>query len=981
MLILGPKTFTVDGVTVFADNADPNQFWYLPGPLQIAQQQGGPAFTFIKYKPSAVAAGAKGGGFVMFDVNLKLRPETQSKIQAKCSEFATGTPVLAVAPFDTGTVRCIALNLQGSGGTSAHPAPAGAFNAVEDILGASIPSMQGDEDAAFSLTLSQEGATILEQAYQQGAAPIGVIYEMKFTALRPALHVKITADFKRIYDYFGASLTGQYYFFKVGIDAGLEKLVQDGVIKMEVIDYVDAADLKSKQQWALDFFKDKLLNDWFEPTLTPGRVSAPSDAGPTPSGGGTTPAHTTTPTRPTTPTTPATSTHPANPTGGGTATATRTTPTTTSTPPTTPATAPARQAATLTIDRRSPDPSPAGYDVTLMPAASGTSETLTIRGASPSVFVDGQPATVNAQGQVALDVAPGSTHEVLVNYAASTAATETFELLFDFEKPLAGGWNPGHPSPPLDRYKNNNPMPRDDAFLASHQPSGGTSSGADALRDWVANRLGTSKNVTVDAHASWESHPSAESLNFDLSRRRLDVALAILGDTAAQVTSANASGCTEAETAQRAGDPHDRVARVVGTTAAARPAVTIHGRVARAGPTPPGPTPPGPTPPGPTPPGPTPPGPTPPGPTPPGPTPSQPIAGSPEIALKLRYIHQEEQKTLTFIYDEQDATQQTYAPQGFFDAMLGDLADDDKHFIEVDLDDPFFRTFTVTIDAPIAFDSIGLVSSHVAIDYGDPSSAATDKHGDFIFDRTNHAQQKFQVYVDKGYDTTYRHTLEYHFDPNAGWDSNAYSYAFPAKVSEDRTLSLNPYEQLGFLTVNIFPGRLDPVLITSTDVNLQIADGTAGTLTRTINVAPGQALQTWKVRLGDPSRREYTYQFVHHLKDGSTRTSDPVTTQATAIPVDDPFTHAIDVDFVPLFDPTKTRMVFVDVQYHDVTNSYDREDRLQLTGASRSPVHLRIALLDPAQTTYSYRLTFVGNDDSMNQRPFVSTTETLIPVK
>src|SRR5437667_1811777 len=154
--------------------------------------------------------------------------------------------------------------------------------------------MHGDNTAAFSLTLSQEGALIMEQAFKQGTAPVGVVYDLKFTGIRPALDVKITADFKRIYQSFSASLTGQYYFFKLGIDAAFEKLVQEGAIKVEVTDFTTDQDAKDKEKWALDFFKDKLLTDWFEPTLAPGKISGPaadaSTLGPTP-----TPAPTPTP--------------------------------------------------------------------------------------------------------------------------------------------------------------------------------------------------------------------------------------------------------------------------------------------------------------------------------------------------------------------------------------------------------------------------------------------------------------------------------------------------------------------------------------------------------------------------------------------------------------------------------------------------------------------------------------------------------------
>ncbi|MFC7543688.1 hypothetical protein ACFQU2_35420 [Siccirubricoccus deserti] len=118
---LGTRTLTVDGVTVFADHADPLQFWYLPAPVALARRpDNSGAFTFIKYRPAAVAGGAKGGGFAMFEVNLRLPPATEQRIRSQLAALVRGgQPRLSAVPFDEGTVRCIALDLEGSGGTAA----------------------------------------------------------------------------------------------------------------------------------------------------------------------------------------------------------------------------------------------------------------------------------------------------------------------------------------------------------------------------------------------------------------------------------------------------------------------------------------------------------------------------------------------------------------------------------------------------------------------------------------------------------------------------------------------------------------------------------------------------------------------------------------------------------------------------------------------------------------------------------------------
>src|SRR5690606_11836659 len=263
MLLMGSDTVTVDGVTVFPDHADPAQFWYLPAPVALAKRDSTPQFTLIRYRPAVADAGVQGGGFLTMEVELRLDPDVERRILSAVSRFSDGTPRLSPAPFDEGTVQIVALNIQGGGGTNAPAPPPGAFVAVESILGATKPSLAGNNSAVFSLSLSQEGSIILDQAFRQGALPVGVIYDLKYTALRPALDVEITANFKHVYDHlsFSADLSASFpvygvpVYLEAGIDMAFEKLKQDGVISIKVTNFSDAEDEAEKEKWALDFFK------------------------------------------------------------------------------------------------------------------------------------------------------------------------------------------------------------------------------------------------------------------------------------------------------------------------------------------------------------------------------------------------------------------------------------------------------------------------------------------------------------------------------------------------------------------------------------------------------------------------------------------------------------------------------------------------------------------------------------------------------
>jgi hypothetical protein len=267
MLLLGDKMWMIKGVSVFPDDANPNQFWYLPPKVGLVRDKERVKFTLIKYRPAASSGGAKGGGFLIFDVAVRIDPEDEKRIKRALPKGA-GAPELTAVPFEGGTVKCVALDLEGGGGTTATLAQ-GAFQAVEKISGATNPSLGGDNIATFSLKLSQEGAIILEKAFRDATTPIGVIYDLDYRAMRPNLNVEITANMSRVYDHFSASLRAQYALVSGGIDAGLEKLKEDKVLEINVKNYRDEEDRDEKEKWALEFFKAEMLDNFFTPTLNP----------------------------------------------------------------------------------------------------------------------------------------------------------------------------------------------------------------------------------------------------------------------------------------------------------------------------------------------------------------------------------------------------------------------------------------------------------------------------------------------------------------------------------------------------------------------------------------------------------------------------------------------------------------------------------------------------------------------------------------
>jgi hypothetical protein len=267
----------VGPVTVFRDDQDPDQFWYLPGQVRLAPQPtGDDALSVLEYRfdPSTVPAGAPiGGAFVSLETEL-FEPKAGGLAAAVAG--ATGRDHARVTPvaFRSGSVRLIA---GPPGDPVAAPPPTDAGAAAPDTvdgdadsdpgkLGQAPAPLVSPYHAAFGLTVPPEQATLLAQAAQGGTLPIGVVYEMRFLALTPALHAHVTMNYDQIYEHFAASI-GFTYYVSVRLDLELSWLIEHDLVHIEITQYTDAADQARQQQLVLQLVQARIQGDFFHSGL------------------------------------------------------------------------------------------------------------------------------------------------------------------------------------------------------------------------------------------------------------------------------------------------------------------------------------------------------------------------------------------------------------------------------------------------------------------------------------------------------------------------------------------------------------------------------------------------------------------------------------------------------------------------------------------------------------------------------------------
>lgn len=262
MLTIDTPFYQIRGVTIFRDDRDPDQFYYLPPAVRLARQADGktPAFTLYKYRrdltdnPALDPTKARGAGLALFETEMPLEhavlvlTELSSQAQRPNARL---DPVL----FRSGKVHAIVAHARDD-------------KMVEDLVETANAPLTSPYHSAFALALSAEGATLFDKAARGGQVPAGVVYEMKFLALTPSLHARVRMNYDRIYDHFEASI-GFTYYVSVKLDLDLEWLIEHDFVHIEITAFTDNADKDRQQDLVMNLVKARIQSDFFRSAMPP----------------------------------------------------------------------------------------------------------------------------------------------------------------------------------------------------------------------------------------------------------------------------------------------------------------------------------------------------------------------------------------------------------------------------------------------------------------------------------------------------------------------------------------------------------------------------------------------------------------------------------------------------------------------------------------------------------------------------------------
>lgn len=239
MISLTPPFITANGLTLLPDHADPQQWYYMPMEPQIVVNDGVPSFSLIRFGRDDQNVE---GGLLNFDVQLgppaaqldALLDDTAKKIT---DLLALPQPARrpAPVPVDDGSVKLVLLDTQTGDA-------AGQSSLVERLIHEAKPSLYGSEQVAFSAKLDVLGATLMDKVLDGAIEPIGVVYGLTFTALRPAFSVTLNIDWNLLKTHLDQRFQVDAIFVSSDVEKVLDELHEQRIIDLKDIDFVPDAE-------------------------------------------------------------------------------------------------------------------------------------------------------------------------------------------------------------------------------------------------------------------------------------------------------------------------------------------------------------------------------------------------------------------------------------------------------------------------------------------------------------------------------------------------------------------------------------------------------------------------------------------------------------------------------------------------------------------------------------------------------------------
>ncbi len=308
----------------------------------------------------------------------------------------------------------------------------------------------------------------------------------------------------------------------------------------------------------------------------------------------------------------------------------------------------------------------------------------------------------------------------------------------------------------------------------------------------------------------------------------------------------------------------------------------------------------------------------------------------------------------------------TIAPQGTL--MINGLTPEQKKNLcrEVDIADDTFQGLSVPVEVSANFQDDNIYSVEVDVLY-QHMNAVTGKErvvsntykfktGDetYMFRATKAKDEKGKYYDDYKVRSRilFKNQNEY-FGGGDGWSD--------WQTLSEKVLTVS-YGKIGFLRTAVSPVNFDSDVIKEAIVHFKYLGANQSDTQGDVRLTPDGGTKSWRCFKYRSTSDKYQYSVKIIYCDGTVYESEPVTTNADSITIEDPFVKPIAADFYVKMG-SSISSVKVEVWFMD--GKYERRSNHTFTAADAlDPWHWTIKVRNEAKETMRYRYIAFYNSDS-----------------
>lgn len=211
---------------------DEKRFYYLLDKPRLAEQNGKPQFSFVRY----VREQGEGGAILTALVEIGPTDEQLRDAERKLASLLPGATVAGPLLYENGQFALI---------TSFANAE------EEKVIGIGPAPLTSGAKTAVSIPLSREDADVVWETFKSTAPDLTFAFNMTYSAFREPIRATVRADMDMIYNHTGFQAGAASKYLQGDIDLALQELEKSGAIKVVQVgadDDVTAAIREAKEQ-------------------------------------------------------------------------------------------------------------------------------------------------------------------------------------------------------------------------------------------------------------------------------------------------------------------------------------------------------------------------------------------------------------------------------------------------------------------------------------------------------------------------------------------------------------------------------------------------------------------------------------------------------------------------------------------------------------------------------------------------------------